>query len=424
MTLSWAVFFLMMLLSVIILAHGLLARGRFFEFPFLAGSIFLVFVMPQMPGIINNAFMSQSAIVKTLFFSILCLVACWVGWALGLRGRDMQDVVFSEQRLHRVALVLSLIGAYFFYKIGHMPKDQALAGMLTGIAVAYLFFAKLLPYGFAIALLCHARRPTRMTLGIILFDLMFYFERIVIAGRRNETAEFFLMIALALWFQRGWAVPRSAVVGGLVFALVGSLAAGDYRNATVYNEKADFGAVLNIDLVGNWNKLLNEGGPEMTNAIMAIENIDEYKSFDFGIGHWNSTVFTFIPAQIVGAALKESLYIPVDSIFQSGYDRPTGSTSTGMADAFHSFWYFGFVKFLLFAWLLARIYSAAMKGNTMMQLIYMLSVVPSMLAITHFTNEIVIAWIHAAAFLTPAYLYARVRNPPFPKFIPRVGVAG
>ena len=54
----------------------------------------------------------------------------------------------------------------------------------------------------------------------------------------------------------------------------------------------------------------------------------------------------------------------------------------GMMDAFASFWYFGCLKFALIAAILGFIYKAAMRGNTTMQLLYMLSVMPSMLRTT------------------------------------------
>ncbi len=59
---------------------------------------------------------------------------------------------------------------------------------------------------------------------------------------------------------------------------------------------------------------------------------------------------------------------------------------------------------------MGRIYSAARRGSTVMQLVYMLSAVPSMLTITHFTNEIVIAWIHLAAFMIPVLIYAQLQE--------------
>lgn len=393
------------------LVHGLLVQGRFYQYPFLAAGIFFSFILPQLPGLANSRFISDEALIKTLFFTCLCLAMCGVGWGVGARAKALKDYAFNEQRLLKAAAFLSVIGAYFFYKFGHLPEDVRLRGQLTGLPVAYLFFAKLLTYGFALALICFAKRSSKLALCIILFDSFFYFERIVIAGRRSETAEFCLLIALAFWFQRRWAVPRLAVVAGLFLCIAGMLGAAEYRQATYYGETRDWKAVANIDLEKNWKLLLQEGGPEMTNAVHSIQFIDSSHMFNYGIEHWNDVVFTFVPAQLVGAEFKDALIIPpLNSIHSKYYSPGIGETSTGMADSFSSFWYFGCVKFFLVAFAMGRLFSSAMKGNTLTQIIYMLSAVPSMLVITHFTNEIVIAWIHMAAFIGPALYYARVPN--------------
>ena len=152
----------------------------------------------------------------------------------------------------------------------------------------------------------------------------------------------------------------------------------------------------------------------MRNAVNAIERIDEAQAFNYGVSHWNSTVFTYVPAQIVGHAFKDSLLIEVPNIFARGYEQSIGSTPTGMTDSFASFWYFGAAKFFLIAATMGMAYSSACRGNTVMQMTYMLSAVPSMLAITHFTNEIVIAWIHMFIFLFPAFYYARSESSELP----------
>jgi hypothetical protein len=394
------------------LLYGLLEPGRYYQFPFFAAGIFTSFILPQLPGLINNPFMGEATLNRALFFSFLCLLMCWVGWELAVRrqGYARPSVAFSENRLLVAACALTLVGAYFFWRFGQLPDEERLRGILTGRAVAYMFFAKLLTYGFAIGLLCLTNRPSRLAWAVILVCTAFYLERIIIAGRRGETAEFILLITLALWFQKGWAVPRSSVVIGLLFSIVGMLAAGQYREATYYTEEPDWSSVLNIDLAENWNQLLQNGGAEMGNAAMAMDFINRQRRFDFGLNHWNSTVFAYVPAQIVGQSLKDSLMVDVPPTYERGYQPLVGSTPTGMTDAFASFWYFGCVKFLLIGWAMGRIYSAARRGSTVMQLVYMLSAVPSMLTITHFTNEIVIAWIHLAAFMIPVLIYAQLQE--------------
>jgi hypothetical protein len=388
------------------IASGFSGRGRFYAYPFLAAAMFLTFVMPQIPGLIGNYFLSDDSLARSVFFCVLCLAACQLGWSLGVRRGTGVGLVFDEDRLLKAAAALSIIGAYFFYKFGQLPDEERLRGFLTGATVAYLFFAKLLTYGLAIAVLCYARRASPLALGIIAFDCLFYFDRIVIAGRRGDAAEFGLIFALAFWFQRRWVVPKLAACAGLVAIVVALLGAEEYRQATYYGGQTQWSLVAQIDLAANWNALMEHGGPEVENLVRSMQHVSDSLVFDFGLSHWNDLVFTYVPAQLVGPEFKRSLMLTMPSLFDRGYIQAPGTTETGMRDAFASFWYFGFVKFMLVGLALGWIYAAAMRGNSAMQLLYMLSAMPSMLVVTHFTNEIVIAWVHMSAFLVPVALYA------------------
>lgn len=412
----WIGIIILMLTSLALLGGGLLQRGGVYGFPFLAAAMFLTFVLPQIPGLVDDRFMPQDgALTRAVFFSWLCLVMCAVGWALGRHAGIGWDHAFSEQRLLIYAAMLSLLGAYFFHKFGQLDDEERLRGFLTGTAVAYLFFAKPLTYGLAIALLCFARRRSLAALWIILFDGVFYFDRIVIAGRRGDAAELALMIALALWFHRRYVVPRSVVCLSLVFTIIGLLGAGEYRAATFYGGGSpDWRAVLDIDIADNWHKLVSQGGPEFRNLAFSLSYVSKNNAYDYGANHWNTLVNSYVPAQIIGSAAKDRLYIHSPSRYAMDYEPAPGTTPTGMMDAFASFSYYGCLKFALVGALLAGIYTRAMHGNTAMQLLYMLSVMPAMLVVTHFTNEIAIAWVHIAFFMIPGLLFARIpaKRPP------------
>lgn len=408
---AWVLTTLLLLLSVAILAEGFWRRGGFYGFPFLAAAMFLIFVLPQIPGLVVDRFMPDESLTRAVFFSCLCLVMCGAGWWLGVGASGEPRTIFSEQRLLVYAAFLSAVGAYFFHKFGLLADEERLRGFLSGTSVAYLFFAKLLTYGLAIALLCFARRRSALALCIILFDCLFYFDRIVIAGRRGDAAEFALLIALAYWFQARRTVPRALVALSLVFALIGLLTAGEYRAATYYGGAPDWSAVLDIDPARNWRNLQAQGGAEFRNLAISMDYFAETHRYDYGATHWNTLVHSYVPAQIFGPAIKEALYLPPpsDSYYPRHYEPLPGSTPTGMMDAFASFSYFGCLKFALVAALLGAIYSRAMHGQTAMQILYMLSVLPAMLVVTHFTNEIVIAWVHIAIFILPGLFYARIR---------------
>ena len=93
-----------------------------------------------------------------------------------------------------------------------------------------------------------------------------------------------------------------------------------------------------------------------------------------------------------------------------GYRISTGSTMTGLADAFRSFWYFGWVKFFLIGFLLKKIWNAAQSGSLGGQLLYMLLIVKTMHVITHNTHWFFSPWVHISIFLFPALIWARQRS--------------
>jgi hypothetical protein len=99
--------------------------------------------------------------------------------------------------------------------------------------------------------------------------------------------------------------------------------------------------------------------------------------------------------------------IPIKQ-YADGYVPTLGTTETGMADAFGSFWYIGAIKFFIVAYLLGRCYLAAVAGNTVYRLLYMLTLTPAMLTITHHTQWVLSTWVHMAMLLLPFLVLAKV----------------
>ena len=58
----------------------------------------------------------------------------------------------------------------------------------------------------------------------------------------------------------------------------------------------------------------------------------------------------------------------------------TGSTNTGLADAFSSFWFFGSLIFFGIGYIMNRWYRAASAGNFTAQLVVILTITPNLLS--------------------------------------------
>ncbi len=392
------------------LATGLVRREAMYQFPFLAGVMTFGFILPQLPALVNDQFLPEGAYAKTMVMGILSLAMLALGWRLGARQPiRMFDVSFSERRLLWVAVGLSAFGGTFYFLLSRLPGDISIGTQMMGMPVVYLFFAQLMPYGLGIALLCFARRPSWLAAIIILVDLVFYLDRILVTGKRAETIQLLLMFMLAFWFYRRMVVPRVLMYAGILVGTFLMTSMGDYRQVTRAASGFVLDQILEIDYTANFYETLERGGPEMRNAVERMDEIDHELQFDYGKFHWNRIVFTFVPAQLVGARFKDALYLSTPSPSRN-YNPLSGTTETGLIDAFSSFWYFGALKFLLLAWAIRRLWETAMNGQMIGQLLYMFSIVPAMHAISHQTDWVITVWIHMALFLIPILSFCVIRN--------------
>jgi hypothetical protein len=124
-----------------------------------------------------------------------------------------------------------------------------------------------------------------------------FFDRIVIGGRRQEAGEFVMIILLAWSFQRDRCIPRPLMLAGLVIGglLINSI--GDYRSASGNKEGPKWDEIVNIDFVGNLQKLTEHGGPELMIAAYIIAAVGRTVEFDLGTSHWNDLVFSYVSAR-------------------------------------------------------------------------------------------------------------------------------
>lgn len=404
------------LLCAVMLFLGFARRGAIYEFPFLAAAMSAAFILPQLPGLSGNIFLPADGFARAVIFMIGCLTMAWIGWGVSSRPLISQPMPLSESRLLIAAALLSSAGAAFYIAVGRLPPETMISVAISGVPVVLLFFSKMLVIGFAIAVLCAARRLSTPAILIALGDTVLYLDRVYVTGKRGEAFEFILIVALGVWFQTRRALPRAIVAVMLVAGVIGLTSTEHYRAMTRRGESPGFEDIAKIDFLGNFETLVAAGGEEFQNAIMQMDFVARTQQYDYGLYHWNELVMAFVPAQVVGVATKRSFLIEVGGSIDRFYEPLYGTTNTGLYDAFTSFGYLGALKFFLVAWLMRRIYRGAMSGDATSQLIYMLSALPAMHVFSHHTNWILTAWIQMAMFIGPALLYARSANTP-PKLV-------
>jgi len=421
--------FLLLILGftcLLILADGL-RRNRPYELPFLATATTVTFAFPQLIGLYRSPVhpVSDAALNKTLVMAWLCIVMLRLGWQRGCANARVGTThpSFHRDRLILWAALLMLVGSWGNWEIRGLPEEMT-SVVWSGLPVAYLFFAVALLYGYALSLNLWLRYRAKTALAVIAVTCFVYFSVIVFGGRRQPAGEFVLIPAVSFWFIRKTILPRIAPVIAVVGMLLFLQSTGEYRSvADAAKHQGGWGQLNDIPFLGNLQATLGYGGQELTNAAVRIDAADQGKMFDFGLSLWNAMAFTYIPRQIVGQEFKQSLMVSLpDAEYEAfGYVPGTGTTYTGFATAFASFWYLGCFMFFLIAWVMGRFYRRALNGDMFAQVVYSLMLVQTALVITHGTSEFITPWPQMALFLLSGLYWARRR--PTPGLV-RVGLPG
>ncbi len=395
-----------------------------YEFPILAAVVFAGFVLTQGFGLRSDSSLPEGSLARVFIMSILCLLACYVGFVRGAERMPFLNWGYDDRKLMQVSWILTIMGTVFWVLISRLPKELTSVSQWTGMPVAYRFFAQSFSYGLAIAMLLYLRTKSKQALGPILIGVFLYADLAVVGVRRSAGAELLLMVLLAFWYVRKKCIPKLAFFGIVVFGTLVMYSTGDIRDIIMGDKgytsilKGDFlpstDQFKKVALLDNMSGVLKSGAAEVQNAAHLMAGVSDEGAYDFGMNDWNVLVFNFIPAQLVGQDFKSAFLFKFDSPISRGssgaYEMSIGSTVTGICDAFCSFGYLGFVKFLLIGWILGTLNRGALKGNEGAAILYMSLIVSGLEAITHDTALFFSKIVYICIFAIPALRYAKNRE--------------
>lgn len=394
-------------------------KNGLFGFSSLVAVVILGWFIPQQFGLIVSDGAPEGAAEKLGVMAVLCFLAVHYGSSVKVSPFRSFCWELSAERLLHGALVLSVLGSFFFYQVGVLAAEvtEEYGGAWTGVITIYYFLSQMLSVGLAISLVVYltTRAPSALFLSFV--GVAFYLHRIVVFGRRAAMVELLLMLLYAFWFCLRKSPPRIVVI---LFFAVGVLmvnSIGDYRTTMLGDDRASwsgatFKDIAEIDFIGNIRQMFSGqiDASEVRHAAIAIEAADRFSYFDFGASLWNEMIFQFVPGQLFGADFKRSLQFELpDSAYEVFGHRVTGgATVTGLVDAFRSYWYFGAFKYLLIAFLINKADASARNGKVFYLLFLMVVMTQALHSFTHTTHRFFLASVQFLVFMMPVMLWARV----------------
>ncbi len=384
-----AVFVLLMLVAF---ARLFWRTETLFDFPVFMSVMFAGTFMPQLYALYYNSYhLPVGSFEKMLAMLDLCVVACWLGYAIPpwvpLRG-----LVFIRpptSRLWMVGLALSAVGnvACIGMMTGTLERDGN--GQATGtFTILFFLMWSLFPSAAILSYLAF-RRPSVVSVVVLLSACWFPVLSALTGGRRTTTISLALTLLFILYWVRGIRPSRLVLVPSILFASVMIQVMNEYRGLV---NTIGVAAVTEFDMQAAMQSADRTPAPEMSMAAYHIDHTGRMEYLNLGVSYWNNMVFRYVPAQFIGQAFKEGLTFPVNPPpFQRMIDfpryAPPGTTPTGIGDSYGEFGYFGCLVFAAIGYLFRCLQAAYRRGSLPAAFLYASSITTAMLAGTHQTID-------------------------------------
>jgi hypothetical protein len=377
------------------------------------GAIFTSFIVPQAIALTTNpgSAVSQEALERVLFVSCLCISMCWVGYQIDPNVGLLKklEIQLNEKKLFQAGIALAIISGIASILVARTAPELEGNTQWTGKITIYYFFYNAIYPAFTILLLLTLRKPNFFRLSLTTFALLPAILAIFSAGRRTPLGILLFTLALALFYERRYVPPRWLIIFLVFFAMIMLPLIGLYRGELWVQIFS--GNLANIDFMEGINRVLSGQTLELRNAAVFMDAAERTGRYGYGTGYWDEIVFRYIPGQIIGSSLKESLQFNLsqyDLTDLYGYRLQLGLTTTGIGDSFVEFSYFGCLFFGLIAYLYKHIWLlSAYRNCTFSQILYAGLLAPSIVGVTHGTYRFLQDAIFQVIFIGLASYYSK-----------------
>lgn len=428
---AWVLLFLLLLLSVRCFAWGLRDPEHLYQFPTLFGAAWLLYIVPQALGAVNNPTKFPSGVLEdwgiemALLMCIACLQAGWYGYFRDEKSDHVKldlnpPAEYSHSKLLQAGVILYVIGIYAAYLLASLTGGflQQFTGgghyelEWEGLPVRYVFFSQLIyPALLLVTLaLMHAATFTRLTVFFLVS--LYPLATTLLLGRRTMTAYLLIIIFMSIFFGRRWSPPRALVFCGFIAMALFVIIAPQYR--TIAQHGLDLEKISAIEVSSSFKEIVS-GKAYAEFDVLVVQTAAANREGLFGLGtnFYNSIISQLIPRQIVGESFKSSLMIDLwgeslDTVRLYSWEIPYGSAPTGIANAFTEFWFFGAIVFYFAAHAVRKVWDRAMNRSDLgaqvwyvvIALLVPISVIGSLYIIP---GQLIIIY----CFLTPLLWYSR-----------------
>lgn len=392
--------FVLITLCIAIIGWSIIRLERMYQFPFFMAATFLSFVLPQAIAIVNNPgiAVTNTAVERMLIYSCMCVAMCWLGYQSSTNRKWLErlNVPIDEGKLFKAGILLLIIGLACIFALSRIIIQTSAGGTWTGPATILYFFVGVLRIALPLFLLRTLKNPSLMNITLTATTAFPILQSIIFSGRRQPTAAFLITVGLCLFIVKSYVPPR------LLLVLLVPIAA--YIIPTLGQLRGKFWELV---FAGNLNAIQSSsqsgletviGGEilELRNATLIMDYATRFDQYGYGKQLWNTVIFQYVPAQLLGKEFKKSLQLNnnFDLVSFYGYQTSSGTTLTGIGDSFMDFGFLGCLFFALMAYLYKTLWVSMIYEKSIIGTLLYISLIDSaMVGITHgigrFVNEFI-----------------------------------
>lgn len=382
--------------NIVIIAYYLRKYEHGFIMPpFIAATISLSVMLPQMTTIYFDDYYDSKLLYNMGYTMVTCNIALAIGFRFGKIKKIPQKIVDIDLRKCKWGvLVFAVLGIYSNYSSG----DGVIIALFRSFAQFSIVFS------LAYFLQTQNKYSTIYIIAFILGVSVVLNFIFFIYGSRGSSL--FLFICISYFFL----LKKPKITKYIKWCLISILLGGSIVSASISTFRENLhGANHDINYWKNFTKSFVDSrskvGMDLGNGAILLDYCYQNDSYNYGTIIWNGFVHNYIPERVFGKEFKESLQYHPD------YEKlilPLThgiTTVTGYFEAFASFGFCGFIMFGLIGYILGIIWTRAVFSKIyFIILIYSLGNVP--LILTHNLQYIFQRWEMILIFVLPMFFWA------------------
>lgn len=382
--------------NIIIIAYYLHKyKHGFIMPPFLAATISLSVMLPQMTTIYFDDYYDSSLLYNMGYTMVTCNIALAIGFQLGKRERIPNKITDIDlNKCQWGVFVFALLGIYSNFTSG----DGVMIALFRSFAQFSIVFS--LAYFLQTSKKYSIIYIIAIIIGIsVVLHFIFF-----IYGSRGSSLFLFICISYFLLLKK----PDTTKY--IKWCLLSILLGGSIVSASISAFRENLhGANHEIEYWKNFTKAFVDSrtrvGMDLGNGAILLDYCYQHDSYNYGTIIWNGFVYNYVPERIFGKEFKESLQYHPDYEKQILPLTHGITTVTGYFEAFASFGFLGFILFGLIGFLLGIIWTRAYFSKVyFIVLIYSLGNIP--LVLTHNLQYIFQRWEMILIFILPMFFFA------------------